>query len=536
MSRKTMKKGLVLLLTLVLMVTSAGLGRGAIAQAEDAAAFTPAQFPLAEPITLNIFSWFWGDFNPDNALVKEFERLTNIKLVYNAPADGYEEKESLMLTSDSKDWPDIMLLGVSGGRSVAEISRLYGQAGKFVNISKYASKLPNLSAYYQTYPESKTLFQDENGESYIFPYIYPYRTIPTGFFVNAKAFEANNIAAPTNTEELYQAARKLKEVYPNSYPVTSYTVAETLTVWSRVFGTSPSVSYYSDKDAYAFGPLMPEYKEMLEYLSKLYAEGLYDPQFPQYVFAGDDWRQTLASQKSFITESYVWEMQYENSNSVNSIAKSMDMSDKVDFQYIKPLMHNGKDSKYWGMSTVSPWYGMVIKAESPYVNEILSLLDWELSEKFFNLLGYGIEGVTYDMVNGEPQFKDTITTTSEEGKTTMSDYMSFYAGVNIAEIYPDPLGWKANLENFTGYTMDEMAEFAVWPESWTVTFDQDTKDAQSLIMTPVTTIVEEMSYKFISGEIGFDQYDAFIEQIKGLGIDSVVDQYNAYYTTKVKQQ
>jgi len=536
MSRKTTKRRLFLLLALVLILVSANQSAGTIAQAENSTAFTPVQFPLPEPITLNVFSWFWGDFNPDNALVKEFERLTNIKLVYNAPADGYEEKESLLLTSDSKDWPDIMLIGVSGGRSVTEISRLYGQAGKFVNISKHADQLPNLNAYYQTYPESKTLFQDENGDSYIFPYIYPYRTIPTGFFINSKAFDANNIAYPTNTEELYQAAKKLKAAYPNSYPVTSYTVAETLTVWSRVFGTSPSISYFSDKDAYVFGPLMPEYREMLEYLNKLYAEELYDPQFPQYVFAGDDWRQTLASQKSFITESYVWEMQYENPNSVNSIAKNMNMSDKVDFKYIKPLMHNGKTSKYWGLSTVSPWYGMVIKAESPYVNEILSLLDWELSDAFFNLMGYGIEGVTYEMVNGEPKFKDNITTTDEEGKTPLADFMSFYAGVNIAEIYPDPLGWKANLERFTGYTMDEMAEFATWPDPWIIAFDQDTKDSQSLVMTPVTTIVEEMSYKFISGEIGFDQYDAFIEQIKGLGIDSVIDQYNAYYSNIIKQQ
>jgi hypothetical protein len=113
--------------------------------------------------------------------------------------------------------------------------------------------------------------------------------------------------------------------------------------------------------------------------------------------------------------------------------------------------------------------------------------------------------------------------------------MSFYAGVNIYEIYPDPLGWKANLEKFTGYTMDQMAEFASWPEPWTVTFDQDTKDAQSLITTPVGTLVEEMSYKFITGELGFDQYDSFLEQLKGLGIESVVTQYNDYYNTNVKK-
>lgn len=99
-------------------------------------------FPLEEPVTMDVFSWYQGDFDPENPLVKEFERLTNITLNYNAPADGYEEKETLMLNSASNDWPDIMLIGVSGGRSVIEISQEYGQAGKFVRISDYLDVFP----------------------------------------------------------------------------------------------------------------------------------------------------------------------------------------------------------------------------------------------------------------------------------------------------------------------------------------------------------------------------------------------------------
>lgn len=495
----------------------------------------PMKLPLENPITLDVFSWYQGDFDPESPLIKEFEKKTNIKLVYNAPADGYDEKESLMLTSASGDWPDVMLIGVAGGKSVAEISRQYGQAGKFVKISEYADKLPNLKAYYENYPDSKSLFEDEKGDSYIFPYIYPYKTIPTGFFVNSKAFEKENIPTPTSVEEIYEAAKKLKAAYPNSYPVTSYTVGETLTVWARAFGTTSTLGYNRGQDKYVYGPFTPEYKQMLEYLNKLYKEELYDPQFPQYTFAGDDWRQTLATQKSFITESYVWEMQYENTNSVNSIAKNMNLQDQVDFRYMKPPTANGKESGYWGMTTVSPWYGLTVKAESPYVNEILTLLDWQLGEEFFNLLGYGIEGETYTMEGDKPKLMDDITTTDEAGKRPLSDYMSFYAGFNIYEIYPDPLGWKSNLENFTGYTTEQMSEFAIWPESWVIHLDQDTKDRHSLVSTPAGTLVDEMSYKFITGAAGFDQYDKFINDLKGYGVEGMVEDYNKYYTENVKK-
>lgn len=532
-----MKKAIRLLLCLSLIVSAfAGCGSntGNESSNGNAQKVELLEFPLEEPVTMDVFSWYQGDFDPENPLVKEFERLTNITLNYNAPADGYEEKESLMLNSASNDWPDIMLIGVAGGRSVIEISQQYGQAGKFVKISDYVDVFPNIKTYYETYPDSKTIFQDENGDSYIFPYIYPYKTIPTGFFINKKAFDKQGISAPTNVDELYAAAKRLKEAYPDSYPVTSYTVPETLTVWSRVFNTGPSIYFNQEKEQYEFGPFSQEYRQMLEYLNKLYAENLYDPQFPQYVFAGDDWRQTLASQKSFITESYVWEMQYENANSVNSIAKNMGFSDEVDFQYITPLEANGKASKYWGMTTVSPWYGMVIKSESPYVSEALSLLNWQLSDEFFNLLGYGIEGTTYTIKDGEPVFMNNITTTDEPGKTPLANYMSFYAGLNIYEIYPDPYGWKENLENFTGYTMEEMEKFASWPETWTVLFDQETKDNHSLAMTPAATTVEEMSYKFITGDASFNEYDQFIDTLKAYGVEEVVEDYNDYYQTQVK--
>ncbi|QJD83264.1 extracellular solute-binding protein [Cohnella herbarum] len=533
------KRSFMFLIATVLLFATVGCQSsksGSNASPAAGKTFEPLSFPLKDPVTMKVFSWYQGDFNPENPLVKEFERLTNIKLDYNAPADGYAEKQSLILASPSGDWPDVMLLGASGGREVNEISQMYGQAGKFVKISDYLDKLPNLKAYYDQYPEARTLFEDGKGDTYIFPYLYPYKTVPTGFFYNAKAFEAVGLDAPKTVDDIYDAAKKLKEKFPTSYPVTSYTIPETLTVWSRVFSTSSTLAFDQEQGKYIFGPFTPEYRQMLEFLHKLFAEKLYDPQFPQYTFAGDDWRQTLATEKSFITESYVWEMQYENTaKSVNVIAKNMNLQDKVQFKYIPPLSANGKPSKYRGLTTVSPSYGMVINANSPYVNEALALLDWQLGEDFFRLLGYGIEGVTYEMKDGQPVFMDNITTTDEPGKTPLNDSMSFYAGLNIYEIYPDPYGWKTNLEKFTGYTMEEMGEFAAWPDSWMVRFDQEKKDEHALALTPSTTLVDEMSYKFITGKASFDDYDKFIETLKGYGIEKVVDDYNKFYQENVKK-
>ena len=491
-------------------------------------------FPLKELTNLKIFCcWSWGDVDYTKPIIKKFEELTGIHLEYDVAIDSGEDKQSILMAGN--DWPDMMLIGTAGGKSCTEISQLYGKQGRLADITQYLDGLPNVKAYYEQYPFARTLFEDNDGKVYLFPYLYPYNTIPTGFFYNSKAYAEAGLDAPASAEDIYDDAKALKAKFPDSYPVTSYTIPETLAVWGRVFNTASTIYYNKDQDAYAFGPFEPGYKNMLQYLNKLYSEELYDPEFSSYEFAGNKWREKLANGQAFISESYVWEMQYENANSVNVLAKSIGRGDKVDFKYIKPPTADGKASKYWGLTVVNPWYGVVVNANSPYVKECMKLIDWQLTDAYKDLLGYGIEGETYKVEGDKKVFLDNISVTgTEEGKKPLNDYMSWYAGINIYEIYPDPLGWKANLEKFTGYTMDEMASWASWPESWPMIFPQDVKDKQSEVMTAVTTMVNEKSYQFISGALTMDQYDGFLNDLKALGVEDVVKYYNDFYGQNYK--
>ena len=513
--------------------TASATPAGTADETQAPAAEIPA-FPLAEPTTLKIFCcWSWGDVDYSKPIIKKFEELTGIHLEYDVAIDSGEDKQAILMAGN--DWPDLLLIGSAGGKSVTEISQLYGQQGRLVDINQYIDALPNVKAYYEQNPIARTLFADDQGKVFLFPYLYPYNTIPTGFFYNAKAFEAAGLKAPESADDIYTAAKALKAKYPDSYPVTSYTIPETLAVWSRVFNTAPYIYYSKDQDAYSFGPFDSGYKSMLEYLNKLYKEELYDPEFSNYEFAGNKWREKLANGKAFISESYVWEMQYENANSVNVLAQSIGRGDSVDFKYVKPPKALGKDSKYWGLTVVNPSYGVVVNAASPNLKACLKLIDWQLTDAYKDLLGYGIEGETYKVENGQKVFLDNISVSgTQEGKTPLSDYMSWYAGINTYEIYPDPLGWKANLEKFTGYSMDEMSSWATWPESWPMIFPQEVKDKQSEVMTAVTTMIHEKSYQFITGALPLDQYDAFVNDLKALGVEDVVKYTNDFYAQYYK--
>lgn len=58
---------------------------------------------------------------------------------------------------------------------------------------------------------------------------------------------------------------------------------------------------------------------------------------------------------------------------------------------------------------------------------------------------------------------------------------------------------------------------------------QEESDLISTKMTDIQTYQQEMFYKFILGDESLDNYDAFVEQLKSMGIDEVVAVKQAQY-------
>ena len=74
--------------------------------------------------------------------------------------------------------------------------------------------------------------------------------------------------------------KKLKEIYPQSTPLTLKTKEETFKTMSYSWGMIAHEPYYDEAaKVWKYTDTDPKYKEMLDFMKKLYDEKLLDPEF-----------------------------------------------------------------------------------------------------------------------------------------------------------------------------------------------------------------------------------------------------------------
>ena len=156
-------------------------------------------------------------------------------------------------------------------------------------------------------------------------------------------------------------------------------------------------------------------------------------------------------------------------------------------------------------------------------------LDYFYGEEGALLANYGVEGVSYEIVDGMPTYTDVITN-SETGFD--SSLIQFAYLFNQGAYYKDArrlfcifsdmvLGcydvWESNLDQdrwempaSVSLTVDETSEFAA-------------------LYSDIYTLCSEYLNRFIIGDLALSEYNGFKESLQQMGIDRCVELYQAAY-------
>ncbi|NTV91198.1 MAG: ABC transporter substrate-binding protein, partial [Clostridiales bacterium] len=147
-------------------------------------------------------------------------------------------------------------------------------------------------------------------------------------------------------------------------------------------------------------------------------------------------------------------------------------------------------------------------------------IDYMFSEEGSLLLNYGIEGDTFTMVDGKPQFTDKIVKNPEglsveqcrnkylaNAWAKVYDWNTVYQS-NSAKVKEAGSIWKANMD------------YAWIMPPVTITSDEGAE--QSGIMGDINTYISEMIIKFIMGAEPLSKYDEFVNRVKEMNIDKVI--------------
>lgn len=237
----------------------------------------------------------------DKPVIKEIEKRTGVKVdVQAVPSANYDDKVRIALASGK-------LSDITEGIPYGELNTL-GAQGVFVAINKYAGELPNFQRLYmQENTWVMKSYADDQGNMYIWPVYQLSRDVNHGFLYRKDIFDQYGIKEWTNTEEFYRALKKLKEIFPDSYPYASKTQQYIFRDWSYGWGLGNDGFFpmYFDEKAgrWKLATIQPGFKDMIDFMKKLYKEGLLDPEFITDTQASWNSKMTSAD-RAFVT--YDW--------------------------------------------------------------------------------------------------------------------------------------------------------------------------------------------------------------------------------------
>lgn len=498
----------------------------------------------AEPLRFTATVISWGGDEDNSQVQKEWLRVMEekmgrpIEITYTRiPSSEYEERSRLMLNTDSMT--DFMITPL-----FYDVSR-EAEAGMLLDFSQY--DMPNYKKFIEQTPSGESLAYNAEGkiyrllEGFLPRFPADKGMLPNNMMVfNATVFEENGIPIPDTLEGVVEAARKLKEIYPDTFPIN--------TRWNNFNSVylmhHASNEIYWDGTAFKFGLFDENYKAALQFLNMLYAEKLLDPEYS--LETDDTVKSKLLNRKNFIgiNEWFTQPGEYTRAakDSTGDIFAVTLYPDTA--AYGKSWQSVQNVNTY----DLSGWGQFIVNSDTKEPEELVKFIDLQYSPELIDLITWGIKDVTYTVnEKGEKHFIDSIlkspnpfdegdkygmraSTKHRPGLAVASDSAAYVDMARMDYIWYDGKVHEEPLEKSPYITELPYPKSDYIPPNYDapkISFSTEDGAEVARIMGPVYTYRDEMLSKFIKGEESFDNWDKYIENLKQMGdIDTVLKMYN----------
>ncbi len=449
----------------------------------------------------------------DKDVIKEIERRTGITLdIQSYPAASYADKLNITLASGSL--PDIIT-----GSSFSEVNKLGGQ-GAFVAVNEYLDKLPNFKSLYVDNADNNWVmksYSDDKNNIYTWPIYGLNRDVNHGFMYRKDIFDKNGIKEWTNTDEFYQVLKQLKEIYPDSTPYVSKTQDGIFKDWGYGWGISGDnyPMFYDEASAtWKLATIQPQFKEMIDFMKKLYDEGLLDPEFVTDTAAS--WTAKMTSEDgAFVTFDWIGrlDMFYEQ---VKEVIPDYNL------RYANPV---GPTGHVRSLSKVLNFGTAVAKGKNE--EAALKLLDYLTSPSGSELITLGIEGQHYTIdANGNVTYPNITDVEKIEITTLEERYGAWVEGMYVKV---DP---RSTYFNYT--EKEQEAQDKINKDKLYEAMDPLLKftDDETSEMVELTTIIQKAGVEFavqyvLDKNFGDAQWEEWLNTAQKLNASKLEEIYNA---------
>ncbi|GIN73955.1 ABC transporter substrate-binding protein [Bacillus sp. J14TS2] len=459
----------------------------------------------------------------DMLVWKEYEKISGVHIEWElVPDTNFVEKRNILLASG--DYPDAIYRAQLNNSDIAA----RGSDGIFISLNDLIEEhAPNLVKLFEKYPEVKAGITQADGNIYSLPFVSDFQSANYGakLFLNKKWMDRIGADEPTTTDELYQLLKDFKEQDANGngqndeIPITGTEIASIENALKGFWGLGnrggahPMVDIDESTNDLRFIPTADQYKEVLEYLAKLYNEGLIDKE----IFTMDTSKLTAKGEDDTVG-AFIF------ANPVPIGQKTKD-----DYIGLQALKGPHGDQLISSLNPVLRNSGaFVITNVNKYPEETMEWVDYWYSEEGMKLFFMGKEGETFTKV-GEDEYQYVDDIVSNPQGLTLDEAVGKYlawpgAGQPTVQTekfskggasYPSAIDATSKVSD---YFPNE-----IWPQ---FTYTQEESDLLASTGNDLTTYVDEMKVKFITGETPFTEWNKYVDTLNKMGLDDYMDVYN----------
>ena len=479
---------------------------------------------VTEPLTLR----FWAQLGrsaislstfDDMLAYQELQKRTGITIEFIHPPVGGETEQFNLLVA-SRDLPDMI---EHSWRSVSGGPGAYIKDDIIIPLNDLLDQYaPNLLQTYKDIPQARKEAIMDDGTHYMFPclYVSPELQHATGPVLRGDWLKQMGEEEPETIDEWYELLLKVKDTTFNG---NTDVIPFTLNGKDDFNGTHIFIGawgittrYSQENGKIVFGPTDPRFIEFLELMNDWYDKGLLDSEFAANVAKDKD--DKVMGDKAF---AFIGSM----GNEVTRYTGTMRQSnpDFLLLPQLYPVLTKGTPPLLGSKSFIATGSGVAITTACKNVKEAVKLMDYNFSWDGLLLGNFGIEGVTYNLVNGEPVYTDLILNNPDG--LDISSAISKYCYHSGNSALPKP-NWVTNQRDSLPEQLEGRKRWMATVNDLLVppllpTLDESTEYSQ--LMNTINSYVDEMLVNFIMGRTPLSDYDSFVSTLKSMNIDRAVE-------------
>lgn len=475
--------------------------------------------PGADGVTLTIHAGTVeaGPYNGDWPIFVEAAKKTGVKLKGTMPdtVTNFSQEMSLMLASG--ELSDIVMT------SNLEFFN-YGKEGAFEPlddlIDEYA---PHIKAFFEENPEVKEMATGPDGKIWFIPFVQD-GVAQAGWFIRKDWLDKLGLAVPETLADYQKTLTAFANEDPNGngkkdeIPYFHRSSVEGINGLLSLWAAHPS--FYVKDGQVGYGPLDDSYKLAYENIKQWYNDKLIDPE----MFTRANARDVLLAENIGGSTHDLF------GSTGNYNTKLADKIPDFDFSPMAPPANSEGNKVEPTKRKIARTYGWGMSASNAHKEETIKYFDYWFTEEGRRMANFGIEGDTYEMVDGKPILTDKVL---NGGKPAIDIVRETGAQSNFGfqQDYAFEEQWTTDvaLKGISDYVENNYFE-EQFPD---VKFNEETQKNINKLLPKISTYIGETTQQWVLGakEIDFDKFTA---ELSRLGADELVKYYQEAYAQYIK--